>query len=128
MFQGVPATILVVDDEPSLGPLAARMLEQAGYVVIQLRSPPVALKLLTGASPYDLLIADVRMPEMSGFELARYARVQRPALPVLFVSGFVEPGYAGEGGFHDFLAKPFTQEQLVEAVRRILDTPDQASA
>ncbi len=96
------------------------MLESSGYVALSLGAPPLALRWLAGVSPCDLLILDVRMPGVSGFELARYAREQRPDLPVLFMSGLVEPDSSGRDGFHDFLAKPFTQEELVAAVRRLL--------
>lgn len=116
-------TILVIDDEPSLVALTARMLELEGYAPVPLQSPPLALAFLAGGGACDLLIADVRMPAMSGFELAQCAHRRRPELPVLFISGYVESDYAGDGGFHDFLAKPFTQEQLLTAVRRLLAAP-----
>lgn len=118
-----PDTILIVDDERALATLMARMLEEEGYVAVPLRSTRQALEFLAGDRPCDLVIIDIRMPEMSGFELAERAREHRPLVPVLFVSGYVDPDYLGRGGFHDFLAKPFTQAELLAAVRRLLPAP-----
>jgi CheY-like chemotaxis protein len=84
---------------------------------------PEALALLAGhPDPVHLLLADVRMPGMSGPEVARRARAGRPGLRVLLMTGhggeaLAEAGTDGD----DLLEKPFTVEALAEAVRRALD-------
>jgi CheY-like chemotaxis protein len=121
----VPPTILVVDDDLVLAQSTARMLEQMGYETLAVSSPFSALAVLAGPNPVDLMITDVRMRELSGFDLASVARGERQTLPVLFISGFVEPDYGGQGGFQDFLAKPFSREQLSAAVDHLLGTARQ---
>jgi CheY-like chemotaxis protein len=112
-------TALVVDDEPDVCRITARMLDEAGFAVKLATSGPEALAKLPDS--VDVIVLDVRMPGMSGVEVAREARRLGTTAPVLFVSGFPENPAAGPGQpRHDFLFKPFTPDQLVEAVRTLL--------
>jgi CheY-like chemotaxis protein len=117
----VPATILVVDDEPMVCQLTCRMLQEAGYVTEGVYSARAALSFLGPKRPYDLFVLDVRLPDMSGLTLAHLIAVQYPAHPFLFISGF--PQSQGERlptSPWAFLPKPFGSEQLLTAVKQLL--------
>lgn len=117
------STILLVEDEPSLREMVERILERAGHQVILAESSPHALRLAREGGRFDLVLTDVVMPEMSGPELAARLSEHDPSLPVLFMSGY--PDRIDQEGTLDpdapFLAKPFTPDGLIEAVRRVLD-------
>jgi PAS domain S-box-containing protein len=119
-------TILVVEDEPMVRALAARLLRRAGYVVIDAADADDALRLVppSGLAGVDLLLTDVVMPRVRGPELADRLRALRPDLPVLFASGYTE--HAEElrsrlGERTDFIPKPFTPGELTRKVRALLD-------
>jgi two-component system cell cycle sensor histidine kinase/response regulator CckA len=118
-------TILVVDDDASVGLIARRILESQGYAVIQAHGGAEALRLCAdSARPVDLVLSDVVMPGMSGPELARRLKGARAARRILFVSGYAEGGLAEFAAMKEhFIAKPFTVENLLRKVRQILDAP-----
>ena len=110
-------TILVVDDEPLLRELTARMLSEASYNVVQAEDGIAALALLsTCLTAIQLVITDVRMPLMDGERLAAAVNDHNVRIPVLFMSGYSSGGPLGR----PFLAKPFSPEQLLESVRELL--------
>ena len=110
-------TILVVDDDDSARRLVARLLEEAGYAVLEAPHPHRALELAREhAATIRLLLTDVRMPKMGGVELARRFATLAPAARVLLMSG-----YFGSGELeHPLLAKPFTPRELLRAVGDLL--------
>ncbi len=116
--------ILVVDDEPSVRRVMGRLLERAGYRVVEAADARTALATLArGPGDVDLVITDHAMPRMSGIELAREVRRMRPDLPVLLTSGFLDPSLlerAREAGVFATLDKPFEQDELMELVRQAL--------
>ncbi len=119
-----PATVLLVEDEPSLLLLAARQLEKIGQRVLAAGSPQAALELAQAhEGPIDLLLTDVVMPQMSGQELWRQLAVMRPELKCLFMSGYTANVIAHRGvldaGVH-FLQKPFTVQELDAKLREAL--------
>jgi two-component system, cell cycle sensor histidine kinase and response regulator CckA len=121
-------TILAAEDDPAIRALTVRALSDLGYRVLAAGSGPEALDL-AAATPgeIDLLVTDVVMPGMSGYDLAARLRELRPALRVLYVSGYTENGVARHGimaGEMAFLPKPFTIEALGRGVRAALDRPD----
>lgn len=112
-------TILLVEDEPAVRQLFSIALTRAGYRVHEARNGQEALKLFDQfGDSVDLLLTDMRMPYMGGAELARHLRARRRTLKLLCISG-----YAGTETeiADDFLAKPFSRDQLLEKVREILD-------
>jgi len=117
--------VLVVEDDEVLRQLARRVLQAAGYVVLDAPGAVEAVALLGHrGGPVDLLVTDVVMPGEGGPRLARRLAQAHPALRVLFMSGYAsEAGeYAVPAGA-GFLPKPFTPEDLLAAVRRVLDAP-----
>ena len=118
------ATILVVDDDLPVLEVACKALSRSGYDVLRASSGREALDVVRDAGPdIDLLLTDVVMPEMSGRELAEAARDLLPDLPVLYMSAYTEDEVILEGvrvAEVDFLAKPFSVQELVEAVETTL--------
>ncbi len=116
-------TIFVVEDEQALREMVAEVLSGNGYQVITAGSAREALAKLERLAHVDLVITDVVMPEMNGVALSRELARRFPTLPVLFVSGYTDDQLAHRGillpDVH-FVAKPFTAERLLEAVRDIL--------
>jgi CheY-like chemotaxis protein len=115
-----PPVVLVVEDEPTVRTLAESTIAEHGYATLSAANGTEALALLNDGAPIDLLFTDINMPDgPDGLELARQAVELRPGLRVLYTSGggqtdgmiarFVEGGR--------FLVKPYTNEQLIEAVR-----------
>lgn len=84
-------TILVVDDDEEVREVAAAMFEQIGLTVLQARSGDEALRILDSTPAVNLLFSDIRMPGMSGPELAEAARQRRPELKVVLTSGYYFP-------------------------------------
>ncbi len=118
-------TLLVVEDEPSVLRLASRILERLNYTVLAADTPHRALDLAKEHSAdIALVITDVVMPEMTGWELSQRLRDVRPSIRTLYVSGYTDDVLADDDRFAEginFLQKPFTPQQLAEAVRTVLD-------
>ena len=118
-------TVLVVEDELPLRELAARVLAAAGYTVLQAANGADALALLAGhAEPVHLVFTDVVMPGMNGRELAARLAQLRPAIRVLYTSGYTEDAILRHGVLDDpgrFLSKPYTPSVLRRRIREALD-------
>lgn len=117
--------VLIVEDEPSIMRLGARILEGSGYQVYTAATPSEAVKLFQGnPNRIRLLVTDVIMPETNGRVLAERLREEAPKLKVLFMSGYTSDVIAQqavlEEGVH-FIQKPFSTRSLATAVRRALD-------
>ncbi|HEU4673257.1 MAG TPA: PAS domain S-box protein [Candidatus Limnocylindrales bacterium] len=122
------ATILVVDDEPSVLQLVSSVLSARGHVVIE--APNAAAGLLAvdrHEGDVDLLVTDVVMPGMTGPDLAAEVRARRPSIRVLLVSGYSEAAIAlDDPARDDFLDKPFTPDELIARVEALLARPTPA--
>jgi signal transduction histidine kinase len=114
------ARIVLVDDDNAVREVTAALLRNFGYDVLEAGSGGAALELLDRNASVDLIIIDFAMPGMSGAELARTIQARRPALPILFVSGFAER--AALSGVHDghIVSKPFITGELEHKVRLAL--------
>ncbi len=116
--------ILVVDDEPGITLLCERLLVRADYGVTSFTDPKEALSYVEH-NKFDLLLVDIRMPEISGFDLIFQVKQFQPDTAVLVMTGFgtVETAIqALRQGVDGLLLKPFkTGEELVQAVRQALD-------
>lgn len=123
MRQRPVGEILLVDDDPAIRALVHRGLSAVGYTVLDAPHGADALHLLERhAFDIRLVITDVQMPVMDGVALARTIRRRWPRLPIIFMSGAVDPGDVAELGWSEvrFLAKPFDWDVLDAAVRQVL--------
>jgi len=113
-------TVLLVEDEPMVRSVAERALTRHGYTVITADSGEDALEILAKNEPVDLLISDVVMPGMDGPTMVREARLSRPELKILFMSGYAEEQLRKSIDIENvnFLPKPFSVVELAEAARR----------
>jgi CheY-like chemotaxis protein len=110
---------MVVDDEPFVRTLCRRMLEEAGYQVVEAGDGLDALALIAELGRVDAVVTDLRMPNMDGFALAAYLACHYPRIPRLIISGFDQHSEdVAELG--RLLLKPFGAEQLVEGLRQVL--------
>jgi DNA-binding NtrC family response regulator len=115
--------ILVVDDAPNTLELLQRNLTSQGYQVFTSINVPDAIMLLK-ESPVDLVITDFKMPGVSGLDLVRHVRENMRDTEVMMITGYptVEGAVqAVKTGAEEYLTKPFTDEELFSAVRRVLD-------
>jgi two-component system cell cycle sensor histidine kinase/response regulator CckA len=124
---GGSETILVAEDEDGVRELVVRVLSKAGYAVLAAPCGADALELSeTHPGHIDLLLSDIMMPGMLGSELASRLLVERPGTRVLFMSGYAGDLMSDQGALEagtSVLAKPFSQHELLAAVRSMIDTP-----
>lgn len=114
--------ILVVDDEPALRELMGTILSSAGYTVVLARDGIQALDLLA-THKIDLVVSDVIMPEMDGYELAHIIQHTYPHIKVQLTSGFSEDRgktVTNEKLFNTILHKPYTSEELLEKIANLV--------
>ena len=117
------ARILIVDDEQHMCDVCSRTLQRGGYEVVAVSDPHRAARLLKEDRPFDLMLTDIKMPTMSGLDLARIARERDPAMAIVIMTGFASMENLQQSvqrGVADFLAKPFELEQLRLAVDQAL--------
>jgi CheY-like chemotaxis protein len=122
-------TVLVVEDEPAIRRLVARILGRRGYEVLAAPDGETGLRRFSEREDIDLVLTDIVMPGLDGVGMAQELRARRPGLPVLFMSGY--PGDNRPGLDEDDLAwlidKPFTPDQLLERVEQVLRGSARAS-
>jgi len=118
--------ILLIDDDPSFLAYSTFILTQSGYQVFEARDGCEALRRIeeyqSNGISLDLLVTDIRMPGMSGVSLLRQLSVLNIRLPVLIISGFLDPaGYRAlkAMSYLDILVKPFKPRELIEYIERL---------
>jgi CheY-like chemotaxis protein len=118
-------TILLVEDEAVVSRTVRRVLEKYGYAVLSAATPDEARRLAAGhPGEIHLLLTDIIMPDMNGQELAVHLMAQRPLMKRLFMSGYTGTIIGAGSVFNEdreFLAKPFSREELAQKVREVLD-------
>ena len=115
--------VLVVEDEPALRAMTCRVLRSAGYQVADASKPSLALKAAESEA-FDVVITDLVLPEMNGRELVTRLRALKPALRVLYMSGYPGGALTAQQLADDgvpFMPKPFTPDVLLHKVREALD-------
>jgi two-component system, cell cycle sensor histidine kinase and response regulator CckA len=127
MAQGHGGTVLILEDEDGVRELAARLLLERGYRVVQARNGSEALAALRdGDSSPSLLLTDVIVPDMGTGELEWQVRALRPELPILYMSGYPRDDILDRGLLREdqpFLQKPFTSDDLASDVGRMISRP-----
>jgi signal transduction histidine kinase len=122
--------VLVVEDEHEVRRLVCRALQQHGYEVLEAEDAEKALHIADAETEaIDLLVADVVMPRMSGFELAKRICDDRPGVRVIFISGHIDhPSLQATSlpAGTAFVPKPFAPQKLARKVREVLDLPSSA--
>ena len=118
-------TVLVVDDEPTVRMLVADVLGDLGYGALEAEDGASGLKILQSRARVDLLITDVGLPGgMNGRQVADAARVLRPGLKVLFITGYAENAVVGNGHLDPGMAvltKPFAMDDLAAKIRALIE-------
>lgn len=119
-------TVLVVDDESSIRMMVVEVLNESGYSTLEAGDGRNALAILQSGTAIDLLITDVGLPGgMNGRQVADAARVDRPDLKVLFITGYAENAVFGNAHFEpgmQVLTKPFTLESLSRRIQQIFES------
>jgi CheY-like chemotaxis protein len=116
--------VLVVDDEILLRSVVAEYLRDAGFRVVEAANGREAVTVLAAGEAVDVVFSDVRMPgDVSGYDLAEWVRINRPAVGVLLASGYV--GNSGRsrhvgGNAPTLLTKPFDYERLLQQLRDLI--------
>jgi putative two-component system response regulator len=126
--ENISSKILCIDDDPSTRALTVRALGMAGYRVEAAGSARAGMELAARARDTALIIIDVHMPEVNGFEMAQMLK-DDPVLrtiPVMMITSTADPAYtrqrAQEIGAVGLVSYPFTNEELVAAVRAAIDS------
>jgi CheY-like chemotaxis protein len=116
--------VLIVEDRDVVRELTRDVLEASGFEVAAVSGGAEALEVVAGEEPFDALLTDVVMPEMSGAQLAHALRADRPKLPVVYMSGYTDD-VLGKDELSEpataFVRKPFSNAELVAAVRGVID-------
>lgn len=113
-------TILIADDEESVGAILKQMLESGGYATEVAMNGEEALNLLK-SKKFDLLISDINMPVMDGVALLTKAKEFSPSLPVIFVTAYGKNKIIMEAmkiGLADFIEKPFRMDVVINTVKK----------
>ncbi len=121
------ATVLIIDDEIHIRRLTARVLEMAGYHVLEAAGGSQALRLIEETRP-DVITCDIAMPGMDGFEVLQALKSQ-PAtaeIPVIMLTAIGQEKNADQAtalGAADYITKPFSSTNLIETIKRQLTVP-----
>jgi DNA-binding NtrC family response regulator len=116
-------TILVVDDDDAVRRILRKLLESQSYRVVESGQPREACERFDAdPAAIDLLVTDLKMPLMSGQQVAAHLRLARADMPVLFISGHSDQAYPRDltGPRSRFIEKPFSSDVLLERVRELL--------
>jgi DNA-binding NtrC family response regulator len=120
------ARVLVADDEPKLGKLVTEMLELDGHTVVRVTGGRAAIVEL-GAHPFDVVVTDLKMPDVDGMTVLRTARGRPGGPEVIMMTAFgtTDAAVAAmKAGAADYLTKPFAMEELRMRVRRLAEARD----
>ena len=117
--------VLVVDDDPAVRKSFDRVLSGKGYAVITAETGEDALRKLN-EEKYDIVYSDIRMPGMSGLEVAENVKARRPWTPVVIITGYgtdAAEARAKAAGVASFLHKPLSPEMIEDSARDVLAAP-----
>ena len=118
----VPPHILVMEDDLSVAKGLEMVLSEEGYVINLAGTGKLALEAFK-QKRFDLLVADLRLPDIDGMEVIKQIRAEKPETEVIVITGYGTTATAVEAmklGVHDFLPKPFTEDQIKSAIDEAL--------
>ncbi len=121
---GAGETVLVVEDEPVVRALILEVLSDLGYRALEAVDGPSGLRMLEAKQQIDLLVTDVGLPGLNGRQLADRARLLRPDLKVLFITGYAETAALASGFLEpgmEMITKPFAIDALTSRIREIIE-------
>lgn len=123
--RGEGETVLVIDDEPTVRMLVSEVLADLGYAAVEAEDGAAGLKVLGSSARVDLLVTDVGLPNgLNGRQVADAARILRPGLKVLFITGYAENAVLSHGhldpGMH-VMTKPFSMDALATRIRELIE-------
>ncbi len=124
------ARVLVVDDEPALADVLGEMLVAGGYETVVAASPAEAVERLA-AEPFDVVLSDLGMPGLTGWDLALHCRHLHPGLPVVLITGWgleVDDQRIAESGVFEVIPKPFEMQAVLEVVARAVAREERRAA
>lgn len=120
-----PGTVIVAEDEDVARRLVSRLLEAEGYRILEARDGGEALRLAREAGPHlRLVVTDVVMPGMDGWELGRRLAVECPGVQVLYLSAYPRADIFNRGAPSEgipFLEKPFSSDEFLKQVRGMIE-------
>jgi chemosensory pili system protein ChpA (sensor histidine kinase/response regulator) len=126
----VKPLVMVVDDSLTVRKITTRLLERSGYLVVTAKDGVDALEQLTEISPHVMLL-DIEMPRMDGFELAKRLRQDSKTkdLPIIMITSRTADkhrNYAMELGVNEYLGKPYQDDELLQHIARFVAVPELA--
>ena len=119
------AHILIAEDDKAVREFVSRALRQDGHEVTAVSDGEQALTALT-RNRFDMLLADIVMPQLDGIALALKASKDYPSLPILLMTGYAaerQRAHNLDALIHEVISKPFTLKAICETVRRVLSEP-----
>ena len=122
---GIGETVLVVEDEAAVRDLVVEVLRDLGYRALEASDGPSGLRLLQSSERIDLIVTDVGLPGLNGRQLVDQARLARPGLKVLFITGYAEQATFGTGRLDpgmQMITKPFAIDALAARIRAMIET------
>jgi PAS domain S-box-containing protein len=123
---GSGEVVLVVEDEPVVRGLIVEVVADLGYVVLEASDGAAGLAMLQSSSRIDLLVTDVGLPGLNGRQMADEGRLLRPALKVIFMTGYAETAASPQGFLEPGMAlitKPFSMDVLADKIRETMAEP-----
>jgi DNA-binding NtrC family response regulator len=121
-----PLKVLLLDDEPMVGRRLKPALEKTGYEVTVFQDPRLALQRID-EEEFDIVVTDVRMDEIDGLQVLSHVQAKSTRTKVIIITGFALMALAREAmekGAFDFIAKPFTPDDLREVIAKAASTLD----
>ncbi len=116
-------SVLIVDDEQPIGYMLSKQLEQWGYRCATASTGQEALARL-GARQFDLMLLDVRMPEISGLEVLKQSKMDFPSMPVVMLSAVVDLKIVADAialGADDYIKKPCDPDDLKSKIQQVME-------
>lgn len=122
-LHGSGRTVLVIEDEPLVRTIVLDALEELGFLALEASDGPSGLRILQSPQRIDLLISDIGLPGLNGRQVADAARLGRPGLKILFMTGYAETAAAAGSlpAGMELITKPFMSDELTRRIRTLLE-------